>query len=219
MLPSPVSVVKAFFSDFGLLMNNAGTTLAEAFFGLGIAVALAFILAFLMDRFSFLYHSLYPILVISQTIPAVAVAPLLVLWMGYGISPKIALVVVVCFFPLAVGLLDGYKAADRDMLNLMRAMGATKFQIFHYLKLPSSLGRFFSGLRIAVSYSVVGAVIAEWLGGYSGLGVYMTHVKKSFAFDKMFAVIFLISILSLVLMRLVTLAEKIIMPYNKYESK
>lgn len=219
MLPSPVDVVFAFAGDFGELMANAGTTLAEAFIGLGIAVALAFVLAFLMDRFDFLYHALYPVLVISQTVPPVAIAPLLVLWMGYGISPKITLVVIVCFFPVAVGLLDGYRAADADTLNLLRAMGATKVQIFRFLKFPSSLGRFFSGLRIAVSYSVVGAVIAEWLGGYSGLGVYMTHVKKAFAFDKMFAVIFLVSILSLVLMRLVSFAEKLAMPYRRAENR
>ncbi len=213
MLPSPVDVCLAFVGDFGQLMGHAGTTLGEAFLGLGIAVALAFVIAFLMDRFSFLYKSIYPLLVISQTIPAVAIAPLLVLWMGYGMSPKVTLVVVVCFFPIAVGLLDGYKSVDLDMMNLMRAMGATRLQIFRFLKIPSSLGRFFAGLRISVSYSIVGAVIAEWMGGYNGLGVYMTRVKKSYAFDKMFAVIFLVSILSLLLMRMVSLLEKVTMPY------
>jgi len=215
MLPSPLDVCAAFYTDFGQLMAHAGTTLGEAFIGLGAAVVLAFVIAYLMDRFAFLYKSVYPLLVISQTIPPVAVAPLLVLWMGYGMMPKITLVVVVCFFPLAVGLLDGYRSADRDTLNLMRAMGASRLQIFRYLKLPSSLGRFFAGLRISVSYSIVGAVIAEWLGGYNGLGVYMTRVKKAYAFDKMFAVIFLVSLLSLALMRLVSLVEKWSMPYRR----
>jgi ABC-type nitrate/sulfonate/bicarbonate transport system permease component len=134
--------------------------------------------------------------------------------MGYGMSPKVTLVVVVCFFPMTVGLLDGYRSIDHDMLNLMRAMGASKLQIFRFLKMPSSLSHFFAGLRISVSYSIVGAVISEWLGGYNGLGVYMTRVKKSYAFDKMFAVIFLVSILSLLLMRLVSLLEKLAMPYR-----
>lgn len=214
MLPSPLDVCFAFVGDFGQLMGHMGTTLGEAFFGLGIAILLAFAVAFLMDRFAFLYKSVYPLMVISQTVPAVAIAPLLVLWMGYGMSPKITLVVIVCFFPIAVGLLDGYRSADRDMMNLMRAMGASQLQIFRFLKLPSALSHFFAGLRISVSYSVVGAVIAEWLGGYNGLGVYMTRVKKSYAFDKMFAVIFLVSILSLVLMRLVSLLEKRVMPYR-----
>lgn len=214
MLPSPVDVCTAFAADFGQLVQHTGTTLGEAFLGLGIAILLAFVTSFLMDRFQFLYRSVYPLLVISQTVPPVAIAPLLVLWMGYGISPKVTLVVVVCFFPIVVGLLDGYRSVDRDMMNLMRAMGASRLQIFHFLKLPSSFSHFFAGLRISVSYSIVGAVIAEWLGGYNGLGVYMTRVKKSYAFDKMFAVIFLVSILSLVLMRLVSFLEKRVMPYR-----
>ena len=96
-----------------------------------------------MDRYRFLYKSLYPILVITQTIPTVAIAPLLVLWMGYDMAPKIALVVIVCFFPMAVGLLDGFRSADQDTVNLLRSMGASKGQIFRMVKLPSSLGRFF----------------------------------------------------------------------------
>lgn len=214
MLPSPLDVCAAFVGDFGQLMAHAGTTLGEAFLGLFIAIVLAFAMAFFMDRFKFLYKSVYPLMVISQTVPAVAIAPLLVLWMGYGMSPKVTLVVVVCFFPITVGLLDGYRSVDRDTLNLLRAMGASRGQIFRFLKLPSSLSHFFAGLRISVSYSIVGAVISEWLGGYNGLGVYMTRVKKSYAFDKMFAVIFLVSILSLVLMRLVSLLEKRVMPYR-----
>lgn len=153
---------------------------------------------------------------ITQTIPTVAIAPLLVLWMGYDMAPKIALVVIVCFFPMAVGLLDGFRSADQDTVNLLRSMGASKGQIFRMVKLPSSLGRFFSSLRVSVSYSIVGAVIAEWLGGNSGLGVYMTRVRKSYAFDKMFAVIVLISLISLLLMWLVSMIQRLCMPYEKY---
>lgn len=215
MLPSPLDVCAAFAADFSLLMQNAATTLWEAFLGLGIAMLLAFVISFLMDRFPFLHRSVYPLLVISQTVPPVAIAPLLVLWMGYGISPKVTLVVIVCFFPMSVSLLDGYRSADGDMISLMRAMGATRLQIFRFLKLPSSLSHFFAGLRVSVSYSIVGAVIAEWLGGYNGLGVYMTRVKKSYSFDKMFAVIFLVSLLSLALMKAVSLIEKRVMPYRR----
>ena len=147
---------------------------------------------------------------------ASTIAPLLVLWMGYDMAPKIALVVIVCFFPMAVGLLDGFRSADQDTVNLLRSMGASKGQIFRMVKLPSSLGRFFSSLRVSVSYSIVGAVIAEWLGGNSGLGVYMTRVRKSYAFDKMFAVIVLISLISLLLMWLVSMIQRLCMPYEKY---
>ena len=200
MLPSPVDVVKAFVTDFPLLMHHAGTTLYEAFAGLGIAIVLALVLSALMDRLPFLYKALNPILVLTQTIPTVAIAPLLVLWMGYETAPKITLVVIAGFFPLVVNLLNGYRAADPDAIRMLRAMGASPMQIFFHIKLPGSMSYFFSGLYIATSYAIVGAVISEWLGGFSGLGVYMTRVKKSYSYDKMFAVIFLISLISLVLL-------------------
>lgn len=219
MLPSPTDVAAAFAGDFSALMGHLGTTLSEALFGLALGVGLSFVVAFLMDRFSFLHKSVYPLLVITQTIPAIAIAPLLVLWMGYDIAPKVTLVVIVCFFPVTVGLLDGFRTADPDTVNLLRSMGAGRWQIFRHIKLPSSMGHFFAGLRVAVAYSVVGAVIAEWLGGYNGLGVYMIRVKKSYAYDKMFAVIFLISIISLVLMRGVSLLQKRVMPWDKTQKK
>lgn len=217
MLPSPVEVVKAFMLDFPLLMQHAKITLLEAFLGLSIGVFLGFIVAFTMDRFEFIYKSIYPILVITQTVPTVAIAPLLVLWLGYGIAPKVALIVIVTFFPITIGLLDGFKSADPDAIMLLQSMDATKMQIFRHIKLPSSLSHFFAGLRISASYSVVGAVIAEWLGGFAGLGVYMTRVKKSYSFDKMFAVILFISIISLLLMSGVTLLQRYSMPWARKE--
>lgn len=192
----------------------------EALYGLGIGVALAFILSALMDRFHFLYQAIYPILIITQTIPTIAIAPLLVLWMGFGMAPKITLVVITTFFPISIGLLDGYRSADPDEVNLLRAMGANRLQVFWHIKLPSATGSFFSGLRISASYAVVGAVISEWLGGFEGLGVYMTRVKKAYAFDKMFAVIVFISVISLLLMALVALAQRLAMPWaNKGTTK
>lgn len=219
MLPSPLDVVKAFIFDFPLLMNHARTTLLEAFFGLAIGVSLGFMVAVIMDRFHFIYKAFYPILIITQTIPTVAIAPLLVLWLGYGMAPKITLIVIVTFFPITIGLLDGFKSADSDAIQLLKSMNASDRQIFKHIKLPSSISHFFAGLRISVSYSVVGAVISEWLGGFNGLGVYMTRVKKSYSFDKMFAVILLISIISLILMEGVVFLQKISMPWIKGENK
>lgn len=213
MLPSPGDVLQAFISSFPELMQHAGVTLTEAAGGLGISIVLAFLIALLMDRFEVLYKTLHPFLVITQTIPTVALAPLLVLWLGYDMAPKITLVVLTCFFPMTISLLSGLKSADSDAINLMRAMGAKKWQLYRYIKLFNALPGFFSGLKISVSYAIVGAVIAEWLGGNSGLGVYMTRVRKSYAFDKMFAVIFLIIILSLLLMKMVEHLEKKAMPW------
>ena len=219
MLPSPVQVVQAFWAERYVLLEHSVITLQEAFLGLAIGVVLGCVFAMLMDRFQVLRRAFYPVLLLTQTVPTVAIAPLLVLWFGYEMTPKVILIVITTFFPVTVGLLEGFSGVDEDAVGLLRSMGANRWQIFRYIKWPSALPQFFSGLRIAAAYCVVGAVISEWLGGFGGLGVYMTRVKKAFAFDKMFAVIFLISAISLGLMALVELAQRVCMPYRKHEGK
>lgn len=214
MLPSPVKVLQAFVADFPLLMQHTRVTLLEAALGLICGVSLGFLSAALMDTFEPVRRGLYPVLVLTQTVPPVAIAPLLILWFSYGIAPKVILVVLVSYFPIAIGLLEGFQSVDPDMIKLMRSMKASRWQIFRHVKLPNAMGEFFSGLKIAVAYSVVGAVIAEWLGGLNGLGVYMTRVKKSYDYDKMFAVIFLISAISLLMMAVVKVAQHYSMPWN-----
>jgi ABC-type nitrate/sulfonate/bicarbonate transport system permease component len=147
--------------------------------------------------------------------PTVAIAPLLILWMGYGVAPKIALVFLVCFFPMTIGLLGAFTQTDGDAVRLLRSMGAKRWQIYRYVKLPQSLPAFFSGLKISGAYSIVGAVIAEWLGGDAGLGVYMIRVRRSYSFDKMFAVILLTSVLSIVLVKLIGIIETAVTPWKK----
>lgn len=219
MLPSPVAVIQVFQTEGPLLWKHLIVTLQEAFWGLFLGVVLGFIVAVLMDRFQLIYKGFYPVAVLSQTIPTIAIAPLLVLWLGYGMAPKITLVVITTFFPITIGLLDGFRQADPDAVNLLRAMGAKRRQIFWFIKMPQSLNSFFSGLRISATYAIVGAVISEWLGGFEGLGVYMVRVKKSYSFDKMFAVIFLISAISLILMKIVDLIGKASMPWERERNK
>ncbi|MBR2133296.1 MAG: ABC transporter permease [Eubacterium sp.] len=218
MLPSPTDVARAFFDNFSTMLKQAYVTLQEALYGLLIGIGSAFIIAVLMDRFDFLYKAVYPLLVITQTIPAIAIAPLLVLWMGFGMAPKITLVVITTFFPIVIGLLDGFRSVDGDTINFMRSMGANRIQIFRHIKLPSSVKSFFSGLKISASYAIVGAVVSEWLGGFEGLGVYMTRVKKAYAYDKMFAVIVFISAISLALLGLVALLEKLATPWENQKN-
>lgn len=215
MLPSPTQVIAAFVGDIVLLLQHSVTTLIEAALGLVIGVAVGFVVAVLMDRFEGFNLALDPLVTISQTIPTVAIAPLLVLWMGYGLAPKVVLVVISTFFPITVSLVSGFRSVDPDLLDLMRTMGASRVQIFLNVKLPAAMGEFFSGLRMSATYAIVGAVIAEWLGGFSGLGVYMTRVRKSFSYDKMFAVILLISALSLALMKVVDGLQRLCMPWQR----
>lgn len=215
LLPSPLDVLNALVSDFPLLLANAKVTVIEALTGLLMGVVIGFFMAVLMDHFDKLYKAFYPLIVLTQTIPTIAIAPLLVLWFGYEMLPKVILIVIVTFFPITVSLLDGFRSADQDTISLMRSMGANSLQIFRYVKFPGSLSQFFASLRISVSYAVVGAVISEWLGGFEGLGVYMIRVKKGFSFDKMFAVIFIISAISLLLMWAVNLMQKKCMPWEE----
>ena len=219
MLPSPVQVVRALVTDWPLLAGHAATSLVEAAAGLALGIALGAVAAIAMDRFEVLYRAFYPLVVLTQTIPTVAIAPLLVLWFGYGMLPKVVLIVVATFFPITVGLLGGFRSVDSDEIDLMRSMGANRWQILWHCKLPAALPQFFSGLKISAAYAIVGAVIAEWLGGFSGLGVYMTRVRKAYSFDKMFAVIFLISALSLVLMWAVEAVRRIAMPWERASRK
>lgn len=217
LLPSPVQVWRALVSDFPVLMENAAVTLQEAVLGLFFGGAAGLVLAAAMHRVKFLYRALYPLLVMTQTIPTIAIAPLLTLWMGFGMAPKVTLVALTTFFPITVSLLEGYASTDRAAAELLRSMGAGRWQIFRHLEAPTALSHFFSGLRVSVSYAVVGAVISEWLGGFQGLGVYMTRVKKAYAFDKMFAVILVIVVVSLALMALVTVLRRLVMPWEAYE--
>ena len=217
LLPTPVQVVQALVEDAALLASHCVTTLAEAAAGLAAGVALGFVFAVLMDRFESFYLAFEPLMTISQTIPTVAIAPLLVLWLGYGALPKVVLVIISTFFPITVSLASGFRSVDPDVIDLMRTMNASRWQIFWYAKLPAAADQFFSGLKISATYAIVGAVIAEWLGGNEGLGVYMTRVRKSFSYDRMFASIIVISALSLGLMKLVELAQRACMPWKRAE--
>lgn len=215
LLPAPSQVFQAFIKDFPLLMDHAKITLLEAFLGLFIGTALGFIFAVLMDWFEPVHKALYPLLVVTQTVPTVAIAPLLVLWFGYGITPKVVLIVLTTFFPIAVGLFDGFRGVDQDAIRLLKTMGAGPGEIFRHIKLPGAVDAFFSALKISAAYSIVGAVISEWLGGFVGLGVYITRVMKSYSFDKMFAVIFFISFISLLLMQAVNLLHRLMTPWKR----
>jgi len=208
VLPPPTAVAHAFYTDFTLLMEHSASTLLQAFIGLGISIVSGYGAALGMDRFDFLRKALYPLLILSQTVPYIAVAPLLVLWLGYGMAPKIALVSLTCFFPIAVNVYDGISSIQQEYIDEFKVMGGSYLDGLRHFKLQLSLPSFFSAVKIATTYTIVGSVIAEWIGGSKGLGVYMTRVRRSFEFDKMFAVIFFIVLMSLLLMAVVKLLEK-----------
>lgn len=214
LLPSPLQIVAAFIEDFPLLMEHAKYTLATAFIGTAIGLIISFVLSILMDLSKTMKELIYPVILLNQTIPTIAIAPLLIIWLGYGITPKVVLVVLAVFFPITIALVDGYQSVSREHLNLFKSMKASKYQLYRHLKIPSAMGSFFTGLKVALSYALISAVIAEWLGGYHGLGVYMTRVRKSYDLDSMFAVIFLISFLTILLIGLVKWLERRVLRHN-----
>ena len=219
ILPSPRDISISLVNIFPSLTKHIYATLQAALIGFLISILLALILAILMDNVKLIKKCIYPILVVSQTVPIIALAPLFVIWFGFGVLPKIIVVVLVCFFPMVISLIDGLESVDKDMVNLLKTMGANKFQIFTMVKLPSSTVNFFSGLRIAATYSIMGAVIGEWLGGDKGLGVYMLRAKKSYALDRMFAVIIIIVILSMTLFGLLYLLQYFFTPWSRNKSE
>lgn len=215
LLPSPMQILNSLMANRNLLWAHSKMTLYEAILGMGLGVGLGMVLAILMAWVPFLDRIIYPLLIISQTIPTVAIAPMLVLWFGYGILPKVLLVILTTFFPITIGLLKGFNSVDEEVIRLMRSMKATKVQMMRFVQFPTALPYFFTNLRLSASYAVVAAVVAEWLGGQSGLGVYMTLARKSYAFDVMFAIIVVVSLLSLVLLKGVDILEYICLPWRK----
>ncbi|MDO8685860.1 MAG: ABC transporter permease [Clostridiales bacterium] len=215
ILPSPWGVVKALSSSFPLIADHTVVTLIEALSGLGVAILLSIVFAILMDISPLLKKGMYPLIVISQTVPVISLAPLIALWFGFGILPKALVVALVCFFPMVVNLVEGFDSVDADMRNLFRSMGARRMQIFRFLKMPAALPGFFAGLRISATYSIMGAVIAEWLGGEGGLGVYLVRVKHSYDLERVFAAILVIIVLSMAIFGVVVILQKVLLPWMR----
>ncbi len=218
ILPAPTQVIKALYIDYNLLFGHSMQTVFEALAGFMLAILAGLALAVLMGLIPSVKKTFYPLLVISQTIPIVAVAPILIIWFGYGMMPKIIVVALVCFFPITVSLVEGLASVDQDMVKLLLVMGAKPWQIFKIVQFPGSLPAFFAGLKISVTYSIMGAVIGEWLGASQGLGVYLTRSMHSFLIEKVFAAIVVIAVLSLLLFALVSFFSRLIMPWYYQKS-
>lgn len=213
ILPSPAQVMEAGWRTRARLADAVGITLIETTVGLALSLVLGVLIAAAMDLWAIVRRALYPILVASQTVPIIAIAPLLIIWFGFGLLPKVLVVILVCFFPLAISTADGLASADPDLVALLRSMGASRGQVWRLVRLPSALPAFFSGLRVAVTYSVVGATIAEWVGGSEGLGLYMLRSKNALATDQVFVAIVVTSIISIGLFVLITLIERLALPW------
>ncbi len=217
ILPSPINVIQAGWETRDLLLSAIGTTLLATGIGLVLAIIAGIGIATIIDFWPLARRALYPILVVSQTIQILAIAPILIIWFGFGLMPTIVIVVLFCFFPLAISTADGLISTDPDLIALLRAMGANRRQIWRMVRMPSALPAFFSGLRLAVTYSIVAATIGEWVGGSQGLGLYMLRSKNSLATDQVFVAMLITSLLSIGLFITVYIIERLVMPW--YHSK
>ena len=219
ILPAPSTIIYSLIINFRFIWMHILVTVFETISGFAAAVFLGMLVALLMDGIPFIKKVFYPLIVTSQTIPIITIAPLFIIWFGYGYLPKIIIVVLICFFPITVSFLQGLGSVDPDLINLLNSMGAGKYSIYRIVKFPSALPSFFSGLKIAATYSIMGATIGEWVGGKDGIGVYMLRAKFSFATDKVFGAIIVITFLSIFLLKLIEFVEKKSMPWMNYDKK
>lgn len=209
LIPTPLDIIREFQSDWQVLLMHSIVTLTETIIGLSISVVIALAIGTIMDFIPIIKKCFYPIMYITQMIPTITIAPLLVIWFGFGIKSKVLCVVLTCFFPILINFTDGIEGIDRDYLNLFKIMKASKLKTFIHLKFPMSLDKLFTGLTISSTYAFVAATVAEWLGGSAGLGVYMVRAKSSYALDKVFACTILVVVFSLIFVVIIKVLKKL----------
>ncbi len=217
LFPAPSAIASAFWADRRLLGSATLVTAREVALGFALAVTLALALAVAIHLSAVLRRALLPILVLSQAVPTVVLAPVLAILLGYGIAPKLVVVAVVCFFPIVVNAVDGLRSADPELLRMMRTLRGDRAAIFRRVELPGALPAIFSGARIAATYAAVGAVFGEWAGSSSGLGFVMLQAQPALATARIFAAVLILSALALTLYALVTVAERLVVPWNRAE--
>ena len=215
VLPAPSDTIKIFFSDFGTLASNAAVTLGEAFAGIGISFVIAVVIGILMDTFPLMRQCIYPILVVTQTVPVIVLAPIFIIYLGFGLAPKILTVVLMCFFPVVVSFSDGMSQIDEKYTNLLKSYGGSRLQLYAMVKIPSAMISLLSGLKVAATYSISGAVVGEWIASERGLGYYLIRAKNLYMLDKVFACVLMIVCLSLLMNGLVKLIHYIAIPSER----
>jgi putative hydroxymethylpyrimidine transport system permease protein len=213
LLPAPTQVAAAIKSDWFILGPATWVTLKEVFFGFIIAAVAGIGLAVLLHISGLLRRALYPVIIGSQTVPVVVLAPILVILFGYGIMPKLLIVALICFFPIVVNGLDGLRSVDEDLIRMMKTLDASRWATFRRVEFPAALPLIFSGMRIAATFASIGAVFGEWSGSNAGLGYVMLSATPNLLTARIFAAIVILTTIALVLFGLVSLAQRIAVPW------
>jgi ABC-type nitrate/sulfonate/bicarbonate transport system permease component len=215
VLPSPLRVVTEGWSHRAELWANTLPTLEVTVIGFAVSLAVGWALAVAVDFSPWLRRALTPLLVASQTLPIIAIAPLLIIWFGFGLLPKVVVIALVTFFPVAVGLIEGFSSTPPAATNLLRSMGASRWQRFRLVRLPQAMPSFFTALRIGITYAVTGAIFAEYVGATAGLGIYMSLQKNSFRTDLVLAAVVVTAVLSVTLFALTFVVERLVIPWHR----
>lgn len=213
LLPSPADIVGALIGSWGLIWQHTVVTLQEVLVGFGIALVVGVAIAIAIAYSRTVERALYPIVVASQTVPVVAIAPILLIWFGYGLLPKVIVVALICFFPIVVNMVDGLRSVDPDLVSLMRSMGATRWQLFTKAQVQTSLPFLMSGTKVAVAVSVIGAVMGEWVGASAGLGYFMVRSASQFQTARVFAAVLVLSAMGVALFALTAILERYLLPW------
>ncbi len=219
LLPAPIDIAKAAVASYSLLAWHSWVTFQEVAVGfavsfvVGVALALAIAYSRLVER------TVYPIVIASQTIPIVAIAPLLIIWFGYDIGPKVVVVALICFFPIVVNTVDGLRSIDPDMVNMLLTLGARRSHVFFKVQVPNALPYLFSGTRVAITVSVIGAVIGEWVGASAGLGYFMVRSASQFLTARVFAALVILAAMGIGLFLLASAAERLAIPWYYTEKR
>ncbi|MCS5657451.1 MAG: ABC transporter permease [Dehalococcoidia bacterium] len=218
-LPSPSEIARELAASRGLLLEHTLVTLEEIVLGFIAALAAGLLLATGIAYSRILERSVYPIVIASQTVPIIAIAPLLLIWVGYGIAPKVIVVALICFYPIAVNTVDGLKAVDPDMVNMIKTLGASRWQVFTKLQMPTAMPYMFSGIKVGISVSVIAAVIGEWVGASAGLGYLITYSQPLFLTARVFAAIVVLSAMGISLFVLAGVVERMMLPWHYTENR
>lgn len=214
-LPAPSAIFKSFFNDFSTYHVHLYPTLLLVVLGIICSILCGICVAIILRLIPGLHEYVYPLLIMSQNVPVIVIAPLLVIWFGFGILPKLIVITLVCFFPITVSLLEGFNETDKELEKYMKMMGATRLERFKKLEWPNSMPYFFNGLKIAGTYSVMGAIISEWLGSDKGLGKFMLIAQRAFQVDQVFVAIVWIIIFAMVIYLVIYIIQRIVLRWQR----
>jgi putative hydroxymethylpyrimidine transport system permease protein len=215
LFPAPSAVAAALAADRGLLADATLVTVREVVLGYLLALAVALAVAVVLHFSAVVRRALLPILVVSQTVPTVLLAPILAVLLGYGLEPKLVVVAIVCFFPIVVNAVDGLRSSDSELVRMMRTLHGGRLAVFRRVEAPGALPAVFSGARIAATYAAVGAVFGEWAGSTNGLGFVMLQAEPALQTARIFAAVLILSAIALALYALVSLAERLLVPWSR----